>query len=113
MSTFFPGKLANEIGPTRLFNENVKNADERFLAAGNFTGCETIEVLKKAAYDYRKKMEIDENMFTACRIYRSVYRQLDKESKVIRGNCQILKKENDTIYFCSLFSVSRICSDDG
>lgn len=87
----------------RLFNENIKNADKCFLAAGNFTGCETIEVLKKAAYDYRKKMEIDENIFTACRIYRSVYRQLDKESKVIRGNCQNLKTRKRDDSFLSFF----------
>lgn len=85
------GKRANEIGPMTLFNERVKNADERLLAAGNFTGCETIEVLKKAAHDYRKKMEVDENTFTACRIYRSVYRQLDRESKEIRGDYRRLR----------------------
>ena len=34
----FPsGELANKIGPTALFQERVKNADERLLVAGKFT----------------------------------------------------------------------------
>ena len=82
----------------------MKNADERLLAAGNFTRCETIGVLKKAAHDYRKKMEIDESTFMAVRIYRSVYRQLDRESKEIRGNYESFR-ENLIISIYSSFAL--------
>ena len=68
-----------------LFRERVKDADEHLLAAGNFTGCETMATLKKAAADYRKKMEIDENMFMACRIYRRAYLKWDREAKKVPG----------------------------
>jgi hypothetical protein len=66
----------------------VKKADESLLASGNFTGCETIATLKKAAADYRKKMEVDENMFMACRIYRRAYRNWDKKAKKVPGMFQ-------------------------
>ena len=63
----------------------MKNADERLLAAGNFTGCETLATLTNAAADYRKKMEVDENMFMACRIYRRAHRKWDKEALKVPG----------------------------
>jgi hypothetical protein len=52
---FILGERANEIGPLAVFRERVEAADESLLAAGNYTGCETIETYKKAAADYRKK----------------------------------------------------------
>ncbi|CAF3816881.1 unnamed protein product [Rotaria sordida] len=46
------GERANEIGPLAVFRERVEAADENLLAEGNYTGCETIEVLKKTVADY-------------------------------------------------------------
>ena len=33
----------------------MQAADEKLLAVGNHTRCETVEALKKAGADYRKK----------------------------------------------------------
>jgi hypothetical protein len=82
----FEGERANQIGPKSLFQERIKVANERLLQAGNFTGCETIETLKKAAVDYRKRMALDENMFLTCRIYRRIYQKWDKEATAVPGN---------------------------
>ena len=79
------GKRANEIGPVKVFREHIEHADENLLAAGNYTGCETIETLKKAAADYRKKMHIDENIFTECRMIARVYRTADVTSENVQG----------------------------
>ena len=79
------GERANEIGHLAVFRERVEAADESSLAAGNFTGCETIETHKKAAADYRKKMKLDENMFTECRIIGFAYRSADLTSKEVQG----------------------------
>ncbi|UJR34703.1 hypothetical protein I4U23_027480 [Adineta vaga] len=54
------GKRANEIGPLAVFHERLEAADEKLLEAGNFTECETIEIHKKAALDYRVEFAIDE-----------------------------------------------------
>ncbi|CAF4443150.1 unnamed protein product [Rotaria sp. Silwood2] len=74
------GKRANEIGPLAVFREQVEAADENLLAAGNYTECNTIEVIKKATADYRKKYQIDENIYTACRIIASAYHKSDVTS---------------------------------
>ena len=63
------------------------------LAAGNHTGCETIEVTKKAAADFRKKHQIDENIFTACRIVASAYRKADVNSTTVEGKRMTQKKQ--------------------
>jgi hypothetical protein len=55
------------------------------LAAGNYTECNTIEVIKKAAADYRKKYQIDENIYTACRIIASAYHKADVTSTSVKG----------------------------
>jgi hypothetical protein len=59
---FISEKRENEIGHLAVFRERADTADEVLLAAGNRTRCETIETLKKAAADYRKKMYIDEDI---------------------------------------------------
>ncbi|CAF4565775.1 unnamed protein product, partial [Rotaria socialis] len=79
------GKRANEIGPLRVFRELINEADENLLAAGNYTQCPTIEVLKKAASDYREKMHIDENIFQECRMIRRAYLKDDTSSTYTKG----------------------------
>jgi hypothetical protein len=63
------------------------------LVAGNHTGCETIEVVKKTAADYRKKYQLDENIFTACRIVASAYRKADVTSTTVEGKRLVYRKE--------------------
>lgn len=72
-----------------MFRERVEAADEKLLAAGNFTECETIEVIKKAGFDYRKKWKFDENVYTDCRIIAFSYRAGDVTSKKIQGEIVI------------------------
>jgi hypothetical protein len=63
------------------------------LAAGNHTGCDTIEVVKKASADHRKKYQIDENIFTACRIVASTYRKADVTSTTAEGNRVVYRRK--------------------
>ena len=83
-----------------VFRELVDAGDENLLVAGNHTGCETVEVLKKAGADYRKKMEIDENIFMECRIIGDTYRIEDNESEHTKGK-PIIYLEKTFIYFFS------------
>lgn len=82
---FHLGKRANEIGPLGVFRQQVNDADEKLLSEGNFTDCPSIETLKKAAYDYRKLMHIDEDIFKECRILKYFYFKEDISSTVIQG----------------------------
>ncbi|CAF1491231.1 unnamed protein product [Adineta steineri] len=82
------GKRANEIGSLAVFRENLEMADEKLLIAGNLTDCQTIEVIKKAAADYRKKMLIDEDMFKECRMLSHFYNSADVTSIHIGGYIQ-------------------------
>ncbi|CAF1462902.1 unnamed protein product [Adineta steineri] len=84
------GERANEIGPLAVLRERIEAADENLLAAGNHTGCETIEVTKKAGADFRKANQIDENIFTACRIVGSVYQKADVTSTTVQGYVQVV-----------------------
>jgi len=90
---FILGERVNEIGALAVFRELVKAADENLLKAGNYTGCETIEVLKKAGIDVSKEMEVDEDMYAACRIIASAYRRADTTSTTIEGKRAVYKKE--------------------
>ncbi|CAF3275361.1 unnamed protein product [Rotaria sp. Silwood2] len=57
------GKAASAIGCLKVLQQKVENADEEMLSARNFTGCESMEVIKHAAADYRKKFQLDEDIF--------------------------------------------------
>lgn len=83
------GKRANEIGSLAVFRERLNNADDKLLAIGNYTECETIEVLKKAAADYRKKMHVDENIFKECRMISVVYEKGDVSSEHVQGKLKV------------------------
>jgi hypothetical protein len=76
-----------------VFRERVEAADEKLLAAGNLTGCETMGTLKKAAFDYRRKHRLDEDIFRECRIISSTYRSADTQSTNIQGEL-IIHEEN-------------------
>jgi len=86
------GERANDIGPLAVFRERVEAADEDSLAAGNFTGCDTIEAVKNTGADYRKKMKFDENVYTECRIRAFAYRKGEVISKKVQGKVIIYEK---------------------
>ncbi|CAF1315062.1 unnamed protein product [Didymodactylos carnosus] len=83
------GQRANEIDPLEVFREHVKDANESLLAVGNYTECETIETLKKAAYVYRKKMHIDEDIFKECRIIGRARCGADRNDQHNHQECEI------------------------
>jgi hypothetical protein len=91
---YISGKRANEVGPVKVFRENIEHADENLLAAGNYTGCQTIETIKKASADYRKTMQIDEDIFTECRMIARVYRTADVTSENVQGRRTYMIKKN-------------------
>ncbi|CAF4669780.1 unnamed protein product, partial [Didymodactylos carnosus] len=82
-----------------------KDANESLLAVGNYTECETIETLKKAAYDYRKKMHIDEDIFKECRIIGRAYLTADVTSNDVKGYVQVV---GETPFRVHLFSEPQI-----
>ena len=63
----------------------MDTADRKLLVAGNHTECPSIEVLKKAAADYRKKMHLDEDIFKECRILARTYQKDDVGSSQVKG----------------------------
>ncbi|CAF1465351.1 unnamed protein product [Didymodactylos carnosus] len=103
-SRILVGKQENEIGPLGVFPEHV-NANESLLAAGNYTECEIIETLKKAAYDYRKKMHVDEDIFKECRIIARAYLAADVTSTSVKGYVHVV---DETPIRVHLFSESQI-----
>jgi hypothetical protein len=68
------------MGPLTVFRERLLSADENFLAARNYTDCETIETSKEAAFDYRKQVQINEDIFKECRIITDAYVSADVTS---------------------------------
>ncbi|CAF2927464.1 unnamed protein product [Rotaria sp. Silwood2] len=101
------GKRANQIGPVATFREIVEAADEKMLAAGNFSQCKTIEAVKKCGADYRKKMRFDEDVFRACRILSCFYRAEDVTSEQILdstgGVLKPMKDQNDIYVYTIMF----------
>ena len=60
-------------------------ASEELLKAENLTEVEALETIKKAAYDYRKNFEIDEDAFKECRIFQYALEISDRTSNQLRG----------------------------
>ncbi|CAF3432704.1 unnamed protein product [Rotaria socialis] len=106
-SRFLVGKRANEIGPLGVFREHINSADRELLAAGNYTDCQTIETLKKAASDYRQKMHIDEEVFRECRIIGRAYRKADTTSEYIQGYIQLIAEMPFRAHLFSELQVKR------
>jgi hypothetical protein len=59
--------------------------------------------LKKAAPDYHKKIQIDENIFTDCRIIADVYRTTDVTSTIVQGKLMKYEKKKYYKLFCPIF----------
>lgn len=89
------GQRVNERGPLAVYHEHMRAADRSLLDAGNYTGCETIETLKKSGVDVRKKMFLDENIFGECRLASRIYWSDDPPSKLIRGKSTACTKKVD------------------
>ncbi|CAF1135500.1 unnamed protein product [Adineta ricciae] len=92
------GERANNIGPLAVYREQVESADERLLAAGNFTGCFTYETIKKSASDYRKIMHIVESIYEECRITQYSFETTDTTSKDCKGYVHYMTEKPFTLH---------------
>lgn len=86
---FILGRRANEIGPLAVFRERVEATDESLLEAGNYTGCDAIETIKKTGVDYRSTLRIDEDIFRECRIIGRAYRLDDVRSESVHSKSTV------------------------
>ena len=101
------GKEAASVGSLKVFQQKVANADEDMLTARNFTGCESIEVLKHAAADYRKQFRLDEDIFRECRVRASIIADLDVTSLKIKGYVQTMAEKPFRLHLTSEAQIAR------
>ena len=101
------GKEAAAIGPLKVFQQKVEIADEEMLVARNFTGCESVEVLKHAAADYRKQFRLDEDIFQECRIRQHIIDELDTTSVTMKGYVQAMAEKPFRLHLTSEDQVAR------
>ncbi|CAF1504788.1 unnamed protein product [Adineta ricciae] len=104
------GERANDIGPLAVFRERVEAADEKLLAVGNFGRVETIETIKKASADFRKKMKYDENAYAECRIIAISYLDADIIYKKVPGYVQAVGEMPFRIHLFSQLQIERYIS---
>ena len=95
------GKAANAVGALKIFQEKVEKADDEMLAARNFTGCETTEVIKHAAADYRKHFRLDEDIYRECRIRQQLLEDTDIISAKIKGYVQVVGEKPFRLHLAS------------
>ena len=101
------GKEAAAIGSLKVFQQKVEIADEEMLVARNFTGCESVEVLKHAAADYRKHFRLDEDIFQECRIRQHIIEELDTTSVKMKGYVQAMAEKPFRLHLTSEAQVAR------
>ena len=101
------GKEAAAIGPLKVFQQKVEIAAEEMLVARNFTGCESVEVLKHAAADYRKQFRLDEDIFQECRIRENIIDELDTTSVKMKGYVQAMAEKPFRLHLTSEAQVER------
>ena len=107
MNRFIVGKTANAAGSLKVFQEKVENADEEMLCAHNFTGCESMEVLKQAAADYRKNFRLDEDIFRECRVRQDILEEIDVKSKKVKGYVQVMAEKPFRLHLTSEAQILR------
>ncbi|CAF1459793.1 unnamed protein product [Adineta steineri] len=101
------GRAANEIGCLKVFQQKVLNASEDMLRARNFTGCETQEVVKHAAADYRNVYQLDEDIFRDCRIRQQLLEDVDVISTKIKGYVQVMGEKPFRLHLVTQAQVVR------
>ena len=104
---FVVGEIANAAGPLRVFRPKVEDADEEMLHAGNFTGCESIEVLKQAPADYQKKFRLDDDIFRECRVRQEILEEIDVKSDKIKGYVQMMAEKPFLLHLTSEAQITR------
>ncbi|CAF4112966.1 unnamed protein product [Didymodactylos carnosus] len=106
----FIGKTANTIGPLKVFQQKVENADAEMLSVRNFTGCETMEVLKHAAADYRKHFRLDEDIFREYQATQHILEEVDVTSVKIKGYVQVMAEKPFRLHLTSEAQILRYIS---
>jgi hypothetical protein len=101
------GKAADAVGALKVFQEKVEIADEEMLSARNFTGCETTEVIKHAAADYRKYFQLDEDVFRECRVRQQLLEDVDIISNKIKGYVQVMGEKPFRLHLTSERQILR------
>ena len=101
------GKAADTVGPLKVFQQKVEIADEEMLVARNFTGCETVEVIKHAVADYRKHHQLDEDVFRECRVRQQLLEDIDVVSAKIKGYVQVMGEKPFRLHLTSEAQVLR------
>jgi hypothetical protein len=104
---FAVGKAADAVGALKVFQEKVEMANEEMLTARNFTGCETTEVIKHAAADYRKHFQLDEDIFRECRVRQQLLEDVDVTSAKIKGYVQVMGEKPFRLHLTSEGQILR------
>ncbi|CAF1339568.1 unnamed protein product [Didymodactylos carnosus] len=76
---------ADHVDPLNVYENNIRKADEPLLRAGNFSYVPTIDVIKTAIKEYRKKFRFDEGCYKEIRIARQSLFTSDTFSKIVIG----------------------------
>jgi hypothetical protein len=90
-------------------------ADEEMLSARNFTGCETAEVIKHAAADYRKHFQLDEDIFRECRVRQQLLEDVDFLSDKIKGYVRVMGEKPLRLHLTSeaqILRFTRYCASN-
>ncbi|CAF1509386.1 unnamed protein product, partial [Adineta ricciae] len=101
------GEAADIVGPLKVFHQKLEDADKEMLSARNFTGCETLEVIKHAVADYRKKYKLDEDIFRECRVRQQLLEDIDVVSAKIKGYVQVIGEKPFRLHLTSEAQVLR------
>ncbi|CAF0931992.1 unnamed protein product, partial [Didymodactylos carnosus] len=78
------GKRANEMGPLRVFEENIEKANPSLLDAGNFTSCPTITAIKAMAAEYRQENQLDQDYHSEVRLLSHALDIADTTSNTLK-----------------------------
>ena len=82
------GKDADKDGAAEIYFQKLGEMNETSYQAGNMTFCQSRQVLKKAAYDYRKSKDMHQNNLVECMFAMEDFEIEDNTSEHIKGYIQ-------------------------
>ncbi|CAF4028148.1 unnamed protein product, partial [Adineta steineri] len=102
--------MAKEIkknGGLRVYERNLRHANEDLLKEGNFSEVPSQDVLKTIKQQYDKKFRYDEDCFKDLRIFAYVTRYEDIDSEDVKGFVQTDAQWPFTVYFFTEIQLDR------
>ncbi|CAF3984336.1 unnamed protein product [Rotaria sordida] len=91
------GRLANEIGPLKVFQQKVENANEEMLSARNFTGYSEDGSITTSSYYDNKGLFYDDNGENSnSNSYSGDTLSYQKSKKYIESTAEQLKKQRES-----------------